>query len=161
MKTLVTGGVKSGKSRYALRLASVRFTGPKTFLATAVELDDEMARRIRRHREERSPDFATVEEPIEIHKHAADNLVLDCITLWMNNLFYHGREREWERILRLFIQRLGENAVVVTNEVGWGNIPVEPDVRRYNDTLGLANRVLAESLDEVYLMVAGIPTRIK
>ncbi len=68
---------------------------------------------------------------------------------------------EWEEILRLFMRRLGENAVVVTNEVGWGNIPENAQVRRYNDLLGTANRVLAEGLDEVYLMAAGLPIRIK
>ena len=161
MKILVTGGVKSGKSRYALRLASERFCGQKTFLATAVALDGEMSERIRRHQHERGSSYTTVEEPIEIHNHTTENLILDCVTLWMNNLFYHGRQDEWEEILRLFMQRLGENAVVVTNEVGWGNIPESAQVRRYNDLLGTANRVLAEGLDEVYLMAAGIPIRIK
>ena len=159
MKTLITGGVKSGKSRYALKLARERFE-EKIFLATAEAFDDEMKERITAHRAERDPSFVTVEEPIRIDRIEGDNVLFDDITVWLNNLFHHGREEEWREILQRFLAA-ERNCIIVTNETGWGTIPMDPFTRKYNRYLGAANGFTAEHMDEVYLMVAGIPVRIK
>ena len=161
MKILITGGVKSGKSRYSLRLAGEQFSGKKTYLATAVAFDEELRRRVEIHKKQRDASYTTVEEPVEIQRVRGENILLDCITMWMNNLFYHHREKEWRDILQAFIGNLGQNAIIVTNEVGLGNIPVDETSRRYNECLGRANSLLAAHMDRVYFMISGIPLQIK
>lgn len=161
MNILITGGIKSGKSSLALTLAVERFGEPRYFLATAEALDDEMSRRIESHRKERGTSFVTVEEPIRIDRVLTDNVLLDCVTLWMNNLFFKGQEDEWEAILSRFASRPASNTIFVTNEVGWGNVPLDKETRRYNEYLGRANNYLAARCDEVYCVMAGIPLRLK
>ena len=160
MRTLITGGVKSGKSRYALILAEA-MAEPRGFLATAVAFDDHMKDKIERHKRERGNGFETVEEPIEIHEAVRENMVVDCITVWMNNLFFSKCEERWETILDVFLSRLGQNAIIVTNETGLGNIPMDPDTRRYNELLSAANRRIAEAMDQVIIMVTGLPLVLK
>ena len=161
MKILLTGGIKSGKSAYALTLAARLFKGPKIFLATAVPFDGELKQRVEKHKNQRDDSFVTREEPVEIHKCTGQNLVLDCLTLWMNNLFHQGREEEWENILGLFFQGLKGNAIIVTNEVGLGNVPMDARTRRYNEYLGRANIYVASLADEAYFMISGQPVRVK
>lgn len=156
MRTLITGGIKSGKSSRALSLAQ-EFPSPRTFVATAVGFDEEMQERIRRHREERGDRYLTIEEPIEIGHAARENMLLDCITIWVNNLVFQHREEEWDRIAGELIGRLGTNAVIVTNEVGLGNVPMDPATRRYNEMLARTNARIANAVDRVVFMVAGKP----
>lgn len=160
MRVMITGGVASGKSTLALELARA-WPGEKLFVATAEPLDEEMRVRIAKHRRERGEGFRTVEESVAIDRHAGENVLVDCVTIWMNNLFHYQREGEWERILNAFLDGLGERAVIVTNEVGWGTIPENALARRYNRFLGGANRLIASRMDEVYLVVSGVPLRIK
>ncbi len=160
MSILITGGVKSGKSSYALRLAEA-WESPKFFLATAVAFDKEMKLKIIRHRDDRGLSYDTIEEPIHIDRYARDRLVLDCVTLWMNNLFFQNLETQWEKILERFLDRMYSDTILVTNETGLGNIPVDAKSREYNNALGSANRLIAGRVDEVYMMVAGIPLRVK
>ena len=160
MRTLVTGGVKSGKSRHALLLAS-DFAEPRRFLATALAFDDEMRDKIARHRAEREGRFETIEEPLEIHEKLGENMILDCIPLWLNNLLYYGREGDFEPMLGSLIERLPRDIVLVTNEVGMGFVPVDPLARRYGVLLGTANARLAAACDRLILMVAGVPLRVK
>lgn len=157
---LVTGGIKSGKSSFALKTAET-FGEEKTFVATATAFDDEMKIRIARHKEERGPDFRTIEEPIYIDKIETENIVLDCLTMWMNNLFHEGKEEEWEDILTTFLKNLKGNAVLVTNEVGLGNIPADSVTRRYNEFLAAANKLAAARADRVVMMVSGLPLVLK
>ncbi len=159
-RLLITGGIKSGKSSYALERANM-LPGNKNFLATAIPFDKEMEDRIIRHKEERGSEYITIEEPIEIHLHIKDNLILDCITVWMNNLFYKQREDDWKNILELFLSRNKDNIIIVTNEVGLGNVPMDPVARKYNEYLAAANKMIAKSMDEVVLMVSGLPMWIK
>lgn len=159
-RLLITGGIKSGKSSYALERANL-LQGNKNFLATAIPFDKEMENRIIRHKEERGPEYFTIEEAIDIHLHTKDNLILDCVTVWMNNLFYKEREDEWENILKQFLSLNSGNIIIVTNEVGMGNIPLNPEVRKYNEYLASANKMLAGYMDEVVLMVSGLPMWIK
>lgn len=160
MSVLITGGVKSGKSSYALQMAE-RWKGDKFFVATAEAFDDEMKAKILRHQEERDPSFTTIEEPIYIDRHVQGPMILDCVTLWMNNIFFREMENAWEGILGRFLDRMSRDTVIVSNETGLGNIPAESMTRRYNNTLGNANKMIAAAVDEVYLMVSGIPLRVK
>ena len=156
----MTGGVKSGKSRRALELA-VTFSPDRWFLATATPFDDEMRDRIERHRAERASSFSTIDEAIDIDVAVRRRMVVDCIPMWLNNLFFSGREADWEPILGRFISRWPRDVIVVTNETGMGVIPADPLSRRYGIALGIANARLAAAADRVELMVAGIPLRIK
>lgn len=160
MRTLITGGVKSGKSRYALELAC-EFAEPRVFLATAESLDAEMEEKIRRHRAERAGAFRTVEEPLAIHERLEEGMVLDCLTLWVNNVLHYGREPDFDAWLGELVARLPRDIVIVTNEVGMGFVPMDELSRRYGVMLGRANAKVAAACDRVVLMVAGQPLRIK
>lgn len=189
MVILITGGIKSGKSRRALELA-LEWQFPVSFIATAEALDGEMRERIARHREERDllaaraaragsggempggvsrpgGGFVTVEEPLELDRAAAEageRAVVDCIPMWVNNLMYYKRENDFGRILEGFIAGIRANmrdCVVVTNETGLGNVPFDEATRRYNLLLAEANRRIAAAADRVELMVSGIPLRVK
>jgi adenosylcobinamide kinase/adenosylcobinamide-phosphate guanylyltransferase len=160
MIILITGGVKSGKSSRALQLAT-QFPAPRKFLATATAFDDEMRERIERHKAERADSFMTIEEPIDIDKAIEDAMILDCIPMWLNNLFFTGQQHAWEPILDRLIQRLPTHLIIVTNETGMGVIPADPLSRQYGMVLGMANARLAAAADRVELMVAGLPLRVK
>ena len=160
MRVLITGGIKSGKSSHALETAG-EFPGEKTFLATATAFDEEMKKRIEIHKKERGPEYNTVEEPIYIQNVKGENIVLDCLTMWMNNLFFKGMEEEWEDILLSFLDGMPKNAVIVTNEVGLGNIPPDRVSRKYNEYLAAANKLTAKRVDRVVMMVSGLPLILK
>lgn len=160
MITFITGGVKTGKSTYALKLAGMRFE-KKTYVATALVEDDEMRERVRKHRAERDDTYTTIEEPADLHKVHAENIILDDITLWLGNLLYQERQGQWREILDGFFEANRTGVIIVSNETGWGNIPMDALTRNYNRILGEANAYIANRADEVYLMVAGIPVRIK
>ncbi len=154
MRTLITGGIKSGKSSFALRLAE-EFSEPRYFLATAEAFDEEMRARIARHKEERAERFTTIEEPLEIANKLRENMILDCLPLWLNNMFHYGRESSLDTAVDLLIANLPKNIVVVTNEIGMGFIPADFLSRRYGDALGKLNARIASFCDRVILMVAG------
>lgn len=160
MRVLITGGVKSGKSRRALQLAA-DFAPDRWFLATATAFDDEMRQRIARHRAERACSFFTIEEPVAIDTVMHERMVLDCIPMWLNNLFFEQREADWEPILDRVIAGLPRDIIIVTNETGMGVIPADPLSRRYGMALAMANARLATAVDSVELMVAGLPLRVK
>jgi len=161
MRILLTGGVKSGKSSRALELSADYGPG-KRFLATAEAFDDEMRERIARHQAERAElGFITVEERYAIDEAVAERTVLDCIPMWLNNLFFAGREAEWSGIIDRLIARLPRDIVIVTNEIGMGVIPADPLSRRYGVALGAVNARLAAAVDSVELLIAGIPLRVK
>jgi adenosylcobinamide kinase/adenosylcobinamide-phosphate guanylyltransferase len=173
MLILVTGGSRSGKSSFALELAE-KYDAPRTYLATAQAFDDEMKERIAAHRRSRPAGWGLVEEPLQVPRALASTLrsartvVLDCVTLWMSNLLL-ADERFGERAAEERAQELvasarsapGPAVIVVTNEVGSGVVPETVLGRRFRDCAGRANEVIARSADEVYLMVSGIPLRIK
>lgn len=160
MRTLITGGVKSGKSSYALTIAS-SFAPPRRFLATATAFDDEMRAKIARHKEERGDRFETIEEPLDIQNRLTEGMILDCLPLWLNNMFYYEREADVDRALDELIERLPRDIVIVTNEVGMGFIPADALSRRYGNLLGRCNARVAAACDRVVLMVAGIPLDAK
>jgi adenosyl cobinamide kinase/adenosyl cobinamide phosphate guanylyltransferase len=163
MLTLLLGGARCGKSALALDIAS-REGLPVTFVATAEALDDEIAERIERHRAERPRDWETIEEPVEIERALAEAaegtaVVVDCLTLWVSNLFGRGFEDDaiFERAARFATGARGRpgRVVVVTNEVGSGIVPADALSRRYRDALGRVNATFASHADEAFLVVAG------
>jgi adenosylcobinamide kinase / adenosylcobinamide-phosphate guanylyltransferase len=173
MLILVTGGSRSGKSSYALVLGGKR-PGPRTYIATAQAFDDEMRQRIAAHRRARSADWGLVEEPLQVPRALgtalaqAHTVVLDCVTIWMSNLLLADdrfdesqAEAHAEELLRSAGSIPGATVIVVTNEVGSGVVPETVLGRRFRDCAGRANEVIARGADEVYLMVSGIPLRIK
>lgn len=171
---LITGGARSGKSRYAERLAADLGGDAVTFVATARASDDEMARRIRRHREDRPAAWTTVEAPVDagaaVREAATDVVLLDCLTLLAANALApatdYGEVAALEAVRtaldRLLAALAGRDGtlIVVTNEVGLGIVPATPVGRWFRDALGEANQRLAARADEVVLMVSGIPVRI-
>ena len=161
MRTLITGGVKSGKSSKALELALASFDKPRIFLATAEAIDAEMEERIKTHRQSRGVAFETIEEPLYIDRHTNNNLILDCVTIWINNVLHYEKEPLWERMLADFLRGLGENAIIVTNETGLGNIPADAFTRHYNRLLGKANVTIASFVDRVLFMVSGFAVQVK
>lgn len=171
MRTLITGGVRSGKSGYALELAKP-YSGPKCFMATAETLDEEMKERVRKHQAERGAEWITVEVPLHLgealrQKNSAVHfIVIDCLTLWVNNLLHYQTSKglDIETEIQRFEKALQETqipAAIVTNEVGLGIMPDNPLARRYADLLGGLNQRIARLCDQVIFMVAGIPMPIK
>ncbi|MBI2487773.1 MAG: bifunctional adenosylcobinamide kinase/adenosylcobinamide-phosphate guanylyltransferase [Deltaproteobacteria bacterium] len=165
---LITGGVKSGKSSYALRLAREIDKEEKLFIATARPIDAEMRDKIENHKRERGSNFKTIEAPIRLgdalSEFNSSTVIIDCLTLWLSNLFYEVKKKEKPREIESFIGALKEfrgNAIIVTNEVGWGIIPGDEISRKYQSDLGSLNQKVAEVCDEVYVMISGIPLRIK
>ncbi|MDP3919499.1 MAG: bifunctional adenosylcobinamide kinase/adenosylcobinamide-phosphate guanylyltransferase [Candidatus Omnitrophota bacterium] len=169
--SLITGGVRSGKSAYALDLAKAA-PGRKGFLATAESIDDEMELRIRRHRAERGDVFETVEESLRLASaimplaERSDFIVVDCITVWINNLLHHflGKpaaiESEIESLLDV-LNAKPTNMIIVTNEVGLGVMPVNALARQYAELLGKTNQRIAAISDQVIMMISGIPQKVK
>lgn len=173
MLTLIIGGARSGKSRFAQSLGS----GARrpAYIATARAEDTEMAARIARHREERAAHWATVEAPLEIASAVEgaarehDFVVLDCLTLWLSNLCWEHREADdasLESAARGEIAKLSgaagtSDVVLVTNEVGCGLVPESTVARRFRDLQGWVNQEAAGAAERVYLVVAGIPVLIK
>ena len=167
--TLVTGGSRSGKSKIALDLAAPYVN--KGFIATAEATDDEMRARIERHRRERDSSYLTVEEPVNLEMalkslpQETEVAVVDCITVWLGNLFY--REKITDGIcpeIDAFLDSLEAppcHLILVTNEVGMGVIPADGATRLFRDTAGSINQILAELAHEVILSVSGIPMRVK
>ncbi len=160
---LITGGEKSGKSTYALRLALERGSR-RAFIATAEAFDDEMRLRIKHHKEERGNLFETIEEPIEIpsilHRLSAyDAVLIDCMTTWLGNLMYY--QRDIAAMKDELLSSITGNEIIVTNEVGMGVIPLEASTRAYVEDLGRLNAALAQRAERVVFMVAGLPLTIK
>jgi adenosylcobinamide kinase / adenosylcobinamide-phosphate guanylyltransferase len=168
---LITGAARSGKSTHALTLARSLASSGLYFLATGEALDDEMAERIATHRARRPAAFTTVEEPRNLTG-ALDSLagraglvVLDCLTLWVSNLISAGEDGAAivakARELAGALLQATFPSVVVTDEVGAGIVPENPVARRFRDILGWTNQEIARAAEEVILMVAGYPLRVK
>ncbi|NMO16449.1 bifunctional adenosylcobinamide kinase/adenosylcobinamide-phosphate guanylyltransferase [Pyxidicoccus fallax] len=165
---LVGGGVRSGKSAFAVRLAE-KLGERRTYFATAQAFDDEMRERARRHQAERAGRFVTVEEPIalceRLEADTSDVAVVDCVTLWLSNLLLRGDSpdailSEVERLTSVLRARAGAT-VLVTNEVGMGVVPDTPLGRVFRDVSGGAHQRLAACADEVYFGALGLLLRLK
>jgi adenosylcobinamide kinase/adenosylcobinamide-phosphate guanylyltransferase len=163
--TLVIGGARSGKSRYAEALITA-LPPPWIYAATGQALDAEMAARIEAHRARRGAGWTTVEVPRDLAAaltaHAKAPILVDCLTLWLSNLMMAGAQIDAE-IDRL-AQALAEAAapvVLVANEVGSGIVPDNALARRFRDLQGSLNQRIAALADQVVLVVAGLPLFLK
>lgn len=169
MKTLILGGVRSGKSRLAERLA-VEGGLPVTCVATAHALDDEMRARIAAHRARRPDDWRLIEEPLRLADALRENagpgrcVLVDCLTLWLTNLLLaedaDALAREREALLATLPGLAGE-VILVGNETNMGVIPLAELSRRYCDEAGRLHQDLAQCCDRVVLTVAGLPHTLK
>jgi len=163
--TLVLGGARSGKSRYAEGLITA-LPPPWTYVATAQPLDAEMTERIAAHRARRGPGWSTVEAPHELAGAlAADRtapMLIDCLTLWLSNrmLADADLDREIEHLEEALARRAGVT-VLVSNEVGYGIVPENALARQFRDLQGRLNQRLAARADRVVLVVAGLPLFVK
>jgi adenosylcobinamide kinase/adenosylcobinamide-phosphate guanylyltransferase len=170
--TFVIGGARSGKSSFALREAA-KIEGQKAYIATAQALDDEMKARIRKHKGERGADWDTFEEPLKVPEIIADIkdkysvIVLDCLTLWLSNLMCSNKDcsKKIDDLIAVLENSKPETQnsklFIVSNEVGMGIVPENELARRFRDAAGSVNQKVAEIADEVYLVAAGIPIKIK
>jgi len=165
--TLVLGGARSGKSRYAEGLVATSGFAP-LYIATATAGDDEMADRIRLHRERRGSGWRTIEEPLELadvlRAEAGETpaVLVDCLTLWLSNLMQAGRdvERETASVCGL-LPRLPVPVVLVSNEVGMGLVPETPLGRLFRDAQGRLNQAVAAAAPSVVFVTAGLPLVLK
>ena len=175
--TLIIGGARSGKSTFAQEMA-LKSGAPVLFVATAEAGDEDMKKRIEVHRKSRPAKWATLEATTHIGRQISENIskaqivIIDCITLLVNNIFMHyndatnaelaekGVLAEIEELIDC-IDRTDAHFIIVTNEIGLGVVPADRVSRLYRDILGRANQRLAQYADEVYVLTAGIPTAIK
>lgn len=174
MFTLILGGARSGKSRLAQRLAAP--AGRVSYIATAQAAQDpEMVTRIERHRADRPGSWQTIEEPlalagaVERAAAGADAIVVDCLTIWLSNLFWEHRDgpvQQVEDVANRELQRVAATArrchvILVSNELGCGTVPEPAVTRAFRDAQGLLNQWAAAAADEVILTVAGLPLYLK
>ena len=167
---LITGGQRSGKSSYAEQLALSLSEHP-VYMATARVWDEEFRMRIKRHQDRRGPCWTNIEEERYLSRHDINNRVvlIDCVTLWLTNIFFAARDRE-ASVDELLEEAKGEfdlftrqdaTFIFVTNEIGSGGVSDNPLQRRFTDLEGWMNQYIASRADTVILMVSGIPVTIK
>lgn len=167
---LVTGGARSGKSRFAEQLAE-GFGSPLGYIATAAAGDKEMSQRIARHRERRGDKWRTIEEPLDLCSAISGNdcgyaaLLVDCVTLWLTNLLLNHDDPAavMERVKELtcLLPRLETPVIFVSSEVGMGIVPENKLARTFRDLAGEANQMIAAVADEVHLSIAGLQLKLK
>ncbi len=172
----ISGGCRSGKSIYAQELAE-SLPGRRAYLATCPQIDEEMDRRIERHQQQREKKgWQTIEAPLELSAAVQqtkdfDVLLIDCLTLWINNLLYQVEQdgsslteqqigERCAELIKICRQR-GQTVIFVTNELGMGLVPADPISRHYRDCLGRCNQTIAKLADEAVFMVSGIPLILK
>lgn len=165
---LVLGGARSGKTGFAERL-TMRAGARPAYLATAQALDDEMRERVWAHRQQRGPQFVTIEEPLQLSRaieEAArhhDAILVDCLTLWITNLIV--AEQNVAAAVDELLATLGETrqtrVILVSNEVGLGIVPDNAMARMFRDLAGAAHQRIAEICDDAYFVVAGLPMVLK
>ena len=174
---LVTGGARSGKSQFAEKLALKIGGGRAAYIATAQIFDDEMAYRVRLHKERRGKNWLTFESPFNADKtitFAAKNfdvILFDCVTIYLSNFLCNANLDDEEKVFSDF-KNLIENlisvakntsatVIFVSNEVGAGIVPENKLARKFRDLAGLANQMLANEAEKVFLTVAGLAVDVK
>ncbi|SNB46992.1 bifunctional adenosylcobinamide kinase/adenosylcobinamide-phosphate guanylyltransferase [Geobacter sp. DSM 9736] len=167
---LVTGGARSGKSRFAEKLVE-EYGEPLGYIATGRREGEEMTSRIAAHQERRGPMWQTIEEPLDVvsairgHDGYFKAFLLDCVTLWLTNLLLDtddsslvlGRVNE----LTGELSAVSSPIILVSNEVGMGIVPENRLARLFRDLAGEANQILAAAADEVYVTISGLPLKLK
>jgi adenosylcobinamide kinase / adenosylcobinamide-phosphate guanylyltransferase len=166
-RLFVLGGARSGKSRYAQQRAEA-LAGRHVFIATAEAWDDEMRERIARHRADRDARWETVDAPhdlaaaLDAQSGTGAVVLVDCLTLWATNALLAEADMEGAtETLRAAVARFDGDLILVANEVGFGIVPDNVLARRFRDVAGRINQVIAATVDEAVLIVAGLPLRLK
>lgn len=171
---LVTGGARSGKSSFAEQLTDAS-AGKRVYIATAPVLDEEMAHRVKRHQLQReNKGWITLEEQTDLssalakaQQMGAEAVLIDCLTLWINNLLYHDETLNEDKMTKFTNDFLDSAAhfpgtlVMVLNEVGMGLVPESALSRTFRDCSGRCGQIIASRAQEVYLCVCSIPLQIK
>lgn len=172
--TFIIGGARSGKSAFALSEAN-KFTGQKAYIATAQALDEEMRERVEKHKKQRGGEWDTYEEPVKVAdvlqgiKDKYNVVIIDCLTLWLSNLMCNGHDVEkgieslCSSLSTIYCLPAGKagSLFTVSNEVGTGIVPDNELARKFRDFAGILNQKVAAIADDVYLVTAGIPVKIK
>ena len=164
---LITGGQRSGKSRYAQEMALSLSDNP-IYLATSRVWDEEHRRRIERHKAERGIEWTNIEEEKSLSNHhlTGRTILIDCVTLWATNYFFDlqsGTEQALRELKAEFATFTEQDAtfIFVTNEIGMGAASPNEIQRKFADLQGWINQYIAAKADEVYLMVSGIAVKVK
>ena len=190
----VTGGAKSGKSKFAEEMLLKLNNGKQKniYLATSLVFDEEMKEKVRLHKKRRKDEWFTVETYknfenelsnfFENNDKIKNNMLVDCLTNMITNIIFENQNIDWDNFeKKLYIQTLEklnkdvehsviellnaadqfENAIIVSNELGMGLVPSYPLGRYFREIAGKMNQIVAETADEVYLVVSGIPMKIK
>lgn len=164
---LITGGARSGKSSYAERMALQLAPNP-IYMATAHVWDEEFRQRVVRHQQARGPEWTNVEEEQYLSRHRVEGRVvlIDCVTLWCTNFFFHTQgdvQRSLEALKQEFDRFTQQEAtfLFVTNEIGMGGTSENELQRKFTDLQGWMNQYIASRADEVVMMVCGIPMKVK
>lgn len=164
---LITGGQRSGKSSYAQSRA-LQLSDHPVYLATSRIWDEEYQERIRRHQQDRGPQWTNIEEEKLLSKHPLTErvIVIDCLTLWATNFFFDNNSdvvQSLQELKQEFNKFTAQNAtfIFVTNEIGLGGVSDNLIQRRFTDLQGWMNQYVAEKADEVVLMVSGVAMKIK
>lgn len=165
--TLITGGQRSGKSNYAQKMA-LSLSSQPVYMATSRVWDEEHRKRIEKHKADRGSEWINIEEEKELSKHKLEGrvILIDCVTLWATNYFFDMQtdtEIVLEALKEEFDRFTAQDAiyVFVTNEIGMGEMSQNDLQRKFADLQGWLNQYIAQKADEVYLMVSGIPVKIK
>lgn len=190
----VTGGAKSGKSKFAEEMLLKLNNGKQKniYLATSLVFDEEMKEKVRLHKKRRKDEWFTVETYknfenelsnfFENNDKIKNNMLVDCLTNMITNIIFENQNIDWDNFeKKLYIQTLEklnkdvehsviellnvadqfENTIIVSNELGMGLVPSYPLGRYFREIAGKMNQIVAEKADEVYLVVSGIPMKIK
>lgn len=163
---LITGGARSGKSRYAEELALSLSKNP-VYVATAHVWDDEFRERVKKHQARRGPEWTNIEEETLLSRHDLTGrvAVIDCITLWSTNYFFELQEvdKALDALKAEFDKFTAKDAtyIFVTNEIGMGGVSENAVQRKFTDLQGWMNQYVASKADEVILMVSGIAVKVK
>lgn len=169
MKTLILGGIKSGKSRLAETLAASS-NKPVTIIATATAEDNEMQARIKHHQQSRPSHWQVIEEPLSLasalHQPINNNhcIIIDCLTLWITNLLLADDKSLLQKEKQAFIDSLtvtNGSVIMVSNETSMGIIPLGDLTRRFCDETGILHQKIAQQCDNVFLTIAGLPMVLK
>lgn len=163
----ITGGERSGKSSFAQTMALEKSNNP-VYLATAKVLDGDFAQRVQRHQSDRDSRWENIEKPVSISQLELEErtVLLDCITLWLTNIYYKNNidlqtsidfaKAEWERFSKKKI-----DLIVVSNEIGMGIHGATHEIRKFVELQGWMNQFIAAQANEAWMMVSGIPVKIK
>lgn len=172
------GGARSGKSSYAIELAK-RISDKVLYLATGVPCDDETKAKIEKHKKARPKSWTVIEKPLNVETalkeidNSIEVVIIDCFTFWVSNLLLHYQDKKVDssyleteittRVLQVIsiARNIKAQVIIVSNEVGLGIVPETSLGRIFRDILGRANQMVTASADEVLLMVAGIPIKVK